>query len=371
MWESRGLAAGNVPYLQPFIDPDTGQLVTVEYPVLTGMLMWLVSRAGSLPAFIALSTVLMGIAAMAIALILNRWAGRRAWLWAAAPALVHYLTYNYDALPALTVVAALALLLAHDPVGVGRSRYLGAAAILGIGGGLKLYPLLFVLPLALWLLFGRPGAVQPELRVRLGRALAAVGVAVGVFVAVNLPFAIANPQGWWLPFTFQAGRPIDATTLSIWYFAGAAWPSVSQAQWVLLSSAATAVGIAAAAGAGWLVGQRRGAYPLLGTCITVLIAYLLLNKVFSPQYILWLLPLLVLVRLPARLVVPYLAIDVVMIWTLGFILYTRESGMIDAMTTLVSVLLLTVALRIGYLVGVVFSLGGRSAAPRGRSAASG
>jgi len=371
MWESRGLAAGNVPYLEPFIDPQTGQLVTVEYPVLTGMLMWLVSRAGSLPAFIALSTVLMGIAAMAIALILNRWVGRRAWLWAAAPALVHYLTYNYDALPALTVVAALALLLGSDAVGVGARGYLGAAALLGIGGGFKLYPLLFALPLALWLLFGRPGPDQTGLRMRLGRSLAAMGVAAGVFVAVNLPFAIANPQGWWLPFTFQAGRPIDATTLSIWYFAGSAWPAVSQAQWVLLSTVATAVGITAAAGGGWLIGRRQGAYPLVGTCVTVLIAYVLLNKVFSPQYILWLLPLLVLVKLPARLVVPYLVIDVVMIWTLGFILYTRESGMAGAMATLVGVLLLTAALRIGYLVGVAFSPTVQLVAPRGRSAASG
>lgn len=106
----------------------------------------------------------MTIAAMAIALILNRFAGRQAWLWAAAPALVHYLTYDHDALPALTVVVALALLLAHNPVSVDRGRYLGAAALLGIGGGLKLYPLLFVLPLALWLLFGRPGDRAPASR---------------------------------------------------------------------------------------------------------------------------------------------------------------------------------------------------------------
>lgn len=198
-----------------------------------------------------------------------------------------------------------------------------------------------------------------------------MGVASGVFVAVNLTFAVANPQGWWLPFTFQAGRPIDATTLSIWYFAGGAWPAVSQSQWVLLSSVATAIGIAAAAGIGWLIARRQGVYPLVGTCVTVLIAYLLLDKVFSPQYILWLLPLLVLVSLPARLVVPYLAIDVVMIWTLGFILYTRESGIVDAMTILVSVLLLTVALRIGCVVGIAVSSAGRSGAPRGRSAASG
>ncbi len=176
MWESRGLAAGNIPYLQPFVDPLTGQLVTVEYPVLTGMLMWLVSRAGSLPAFVAWSAVLMGIAAMAIALILGRLSGRRAWLWAAAPALVHYMAYGYDALPVLTVVAALAMVVGDDAVGVRARSYLGAAAVLGIGGGLKFYPLLFVLPLALWLLFGRPGPLQPELRLRLGRALAVIGV---------------------------------------------------------------------------------------------------------------------------------------------------------------------------------------------------
>lgn len=369
MWESRGLAAGNIPYLQPFVDPLTGQLVTVEYPVLTGMLMWLVSRAGSLPAFITLSAALMGLAAMAIALILDRLAGRRAWLWAAAPALVHYLTYNYDALPALAVVAALALLLGHDAVGVSAGRYLGAAAILGIGGGLKLYPLLLVLPVALWLLFGRPGPDQPALGVRLGRALAFGGVAGAVFVAVNLPFALANPQGWWLPFSFQAGRPIDATTLSIWYYAGIAWPAVSQSQWVLASTVATAVGIAAAAGAGWLIARRRGSYPLVGSCLTVLIAYVLLNKVFSPQYILWLLPLLVLVRLPAKVVALYLAIDVVMIWSLGFILYTRESGLMDAMAMMVGLLLLTVLLRIGYLVGVVFSPTVQLDAPRDPSAA--
>ncbi|HSK33438.1 MAG TPA: hypothetical protein VK903_08140 [Propionicimonas sp.] len=370
MWESRGLAAGNIPYLQPFVDPLTGQLVTVEYPVLTGMLMWLVSRAGSLPAFVAWSAVLMGTAAMAIALILGRLSGRRAWLWAAAPALVHYLAYGYDALAVLTVVAALAMVVGDDAVGVRARSYLGAAAVLGIGGGLKFYPLLFVLPLALWLLFGRPGPLQPELRLRLGRALAVIGVTTGVFVAVNLPFALTNPQGWWLPFSFQAGRPIDVTTLSIWYFAGTFWPAVSQSQWMLLSTVATAVGIGAAAGAGWLVGQRRGAYPLLGSCVTVLIAYVLLNKVFSPQFILWLLPLLVLVRLPARLIVFYLALDVAMFWALGFTPYLRERGLVDAMPTAVGVLLLTVLLRAGLLVRVAFSPTVQLDAPRDPSAAS-
>jgi hypothetical protein len=108
----------------------------------------------------------------------------------------------------------------------------------------------------------------------------------------------------------------------------------------------------------------------VGSCLTVLIAYVLLNKVFSPQYILWLLPLLVLVRLPAKVVALYLAIDVVMIWSLGFILYTRESGLEGAMAMMVGLLLLTILLRIGYLVGVAFSPTVQLDAPRVPSAAS-
>ncbi len=146
---------------------------------------------------------------------------------------------------------------------------------------------------------------------------------------------------------------------------------MSQSQWMLLSTVATAVGIGAAAAAGWVVGQRRGAYPLLGSCVTVLIAYVLLNKVFSPQFILWLLPLLILVRLPARLIVFYLALDVAMFWALGFTPYLRERGLVDAMPTAVGVLLLTVLLRAGLLVRVAFSPTGQSDAPRDPSAASG
>lgn len=326
MWLHRGLAAGRIPYLQPFLDPVSGQLVTVEYPVLTGMLMWLFSLPGSYQAFVMLSGLAMAAAAVGVVIVLQRWCGGRAWLWAAAPALVHYLAYNYDALPVLTVVAALGLLLGRDPVSVSRARYLGSAALLGVGGGLKLFPLLFLLPLALWLSFGRPGSGQAPGRSRLARAAAATAVGLGVVVLVNLPFAIANPQGWWLPFSFQATRTIDATTLSVWFLASGVLPTADQAQLMLAATVATAVGIAVAALIGWLVGRGRGAFPLLGTSVTILVAYLVLNKVFSPQHILWLLPLLVLAGVRAGVVVTYLVIDVPMFWVTGLLPYARAAG---------------------------------------------
>ena len=46
--------------------------------------------------------------------------------------------------------------------------------------------------------------------------------------------------------------------------------------------------------AAYLVARRAGRFPVAGAAVAALAAYLVLNKVFSPQYILWLLPLLVL-----------------------------------------------------------------------------
>ena len=105
----------------------------------------------------------------------------------------------------------------------------------------------------------------------------------------------------------------------------------------------------------------------------MLIAYLLLNKVFSPQYILWLLPLLVLAGLRARIIVAYLVIDVVMLASIAAVLHTREHGLTDAMGLWAALLLLIAVIRLGYLAlvaGVAFRPAERSAAPQGPSAAS-
>lgn len=374
MWYGRGLAAGHVPYLQPFLDPATGQPVTVEYPVLTGMLLWLFSLPGSFGVFVALCALTCTLCAAATAVLLARATGRRAWLWAAAPALLFYLTYNLDALPAATATAALCLVLGRDPLTISRSRLVGAAVLLGVGGALKLYPLLLVLPLALWLAFGRPGPGQASAGARWGRALLAAATAGTVFVAANLPFAVANPQGWWLPFSFQATRPTDLTTLSVWYLLGLAAPAVSQGQWMLASTVATGLGIVAAAALGWRAGRRTGSFPLAGTAVVALVAYLLANKVHSPQYILWLLPLLLLAGAARRGVVSYLVVDVVMFTAFGLGLYLQAVGVEAVSPALLGLYILlmygAMVVRAGVLVKLATPLLRSDGAP-GRSAASG
>lgn len=301
MWWERGLAAGLPPYQTP-VPGSMG----LEYPVLTGELMWLLALPSStLSGFVWLSTIVLGLCAVAITALLYPVAGRHTWLWAAAPSLVWYVSYNYDALVSLFAVAALVLLSGRYPDTIARHRIFAAAGLLGAGGAAKLYPLLFLLPMLLWILFGDP-------RARLGLAAQALGVTLGTFVLINLPVFLANPAGWLAPYLFQASRPIRVDTLSIWVVL-----SELPSGWVNAAAAvATAIALIAVSVWSWRRGRQLGDYPLLPASLLILIAYLLANKVYSPQYLLWLLPLLVLAGIGASSVIGYLVLDAALFWAL-------------------------------------------------------
>lgn len=323
MWWKRGLAVDLPPYQTPV--PGT---VSLEYPVLTGALMWLVALPStSLIAFVWLSTVVLGLCALGITAAIYPVAGRRTWLWAAAPSLVWYLSFNYDAWPSLLAVGALALLAGRQPDTVSRNRIFAAAALLGLGGAAKLYPLLFVIPVVLWLLFDDP-------RSRLKLAMQTVAVAVGAFAVVNLPVLAANPAGWLEPYRFQAARPITGDTLSIWTVLWALpgpWPN-------LAATVATLIALIGIAAWSWQRGRRLRAYPLLPAAVALLAGYLLLNKVYSPQYALWLLPLLVLAGVETSTVLAYLVVDAVLFWSLqGTVIGTGSVNIASVIALLLAV----------------------------------
>ena len=75
-----------------------------------------------------------------------------------------------------------------------RGRSLAAAVCFGVGGALKLYPLLFLLPLAL----DRLRAGDRRDAVRVGAA------GIGTFALINLPFVVLSPSGWAVAYRFQS-----------------------------------------------------------------------------------------------------------------------------------------------------------------------
>jgi hypothetical protein len=303
LYSARAIDTDTFPYVHGSLEGNELVGGAIEYPVLTGLFMWgtglLVTNVDQ---YLIVTAILLAPAALLVAYLLARMRGARALMWAGAPALVLYAFHNWDL---LAVAAATAGFFAHR-----RGRSTLAAALFGVGGALKAYPLLFLPALALESWFAG----------RRREAAGVIGVGAGTFALVNLPFALANSSGWWATFKFHSERgPNFDNIWAIRDFGPLSLPRLEPAELNLVTFVLTGAFIGAALTAGALQtrpaessfgrtrvskttpsalkgqfrGGRRG-YPFLPVAGACLAAFLLWNKVHSPQYALWILPLFVL-----------------------------------------------------------------------------
>ncbi len=290
----RGLTEDRVPY----VDGEN------EYPVLTGLSMWLAALpANSYPTFFNWTALLLAAAALATAAFLHRLAGPNALLFALSPTLAVYAFVNWDLIAVVLATAATAAYL--------KRRDTASGVLLGLGAAAKLYPALLVIPFALGRLRegGRRGAAR------------LVGWTTAAWAAVNLPFAVAGFDRWAEFFTFNSARPADWD--SIWFIAsrqlGFDWdPPVV--------NALASITFVVAAAALWITARRRLApADMWKLAFPLLIAFLLTSKVYSPQYGLWLLPWFALVFPDLRLFVAFQLVDVAVFVT-RFQFFARLEG---------------------------------------------
>jgi len=297
LWVGRGVREHTFPYVQGSLqetDRPEGLLVdgAVEYPVVTGVFMWFAGLFASDDGqYLAITALLLAPFGLLTAGLLATLSGARAFVWAAAPALVLYSVHNWDFLATATVVGAV-WAWSRGKIGL-------AAALLGLGAATKIYPGFFALPL----LLERLQARDPR-----GAAKVAAGTG-GVWLLLNLPFLLVNPDGWWATYEFQAGRVADLTTNSVWFWG---FPDLAPATVDRWSFTLIGLAWAGAVTAGWLLGRRTGRYPWIQVSASMLCAFLLFNKVYSPQYVLWLLPFFVLVNVRWGWWAGYLAVDVLL-----------------------------------------------------------
>ncbi len=277
----------------------------VEYP--PGALPAFVTPAVGKPAFTLYNRefqVLMALcgagalAAMALVLrslgaTLERAAAALGFFALAPLVLGSVILYRYDLWPAALTVAGLAGILA------GRER-LGFAA-LGLGIAAKAFPVV-VLPPALVYVWRTRGRRE---------ALVCLGVAVAVVAVVVVPFLALAPHGVWESIVHQASRPLQieslgsAILLAAHHAGGLALTlDSSHGSQNLGGALPDAVGavssalLAAALVTTWLVaargpatGERLARYTAASVA-----AFAAFGKVLSPQFLIWLLPLVPLVR---------------------------------------------------------------------------
>src|SRR5438093_4067144 len=227
LWLGRDIDKHTFPYISGSLDGDgnpTGGVV--EYPVLTGVLIWVGATFASTDAqYLLHSALLLAPFGLLAAWLLGRLTGWRALLWAIGPPLILYAFHNWDLPVAAAAVGAVYVLhRGWGKRGVNRpfrQRALASAVLLGLGCALKLYPGIFVLPLMLYVLTGGSGGreLPPGSRYDVRGAVRVALAAVGTVILVNLPFALLGFDGWRASFIFQGQRQTDITTHSIWYWA--------------------------------------------------------------------------------------------------------------------------------------------------------
>jgi glycosyl transferase family 87 len=294
------IADGKVPYrdfaleyppgalpmfaLPGLAEPGHDQDVTSGFRRTFETLMWLCGAAA--------------LAAMAIAFRALRRSLASAWaalaFVAVAPLLLgSVILSRFDLWPAALVVASIAALVS------GRLRL--GHGLLGLGVTAKLYPAIF-LPLAVAYVWRRAGRRE---------ALVCLGIAAALVAAVFLPFFVLSPGGVWHSVSVQLGRPLQVESLgsalllaSHHVFGLGVTGETSHGSQNLAGDSADAVGIASTVVQIallvwiWLGFARNSASreALVRSSAAALCAFVAFGKVLSPQFMIWLIPVVPLVR---------------------------------------------------------------------------
>lgn len=282
--------------------PDIAAIGTVrylEYPVLTGVLMWGISwvnqgylelgKSGVVPqgldvaSYFSIGAIVLSLCYLWAVMCTARMARKRVWdtaIMCLAPLLIVHAFTNWDLL-AVGLTAGGMFAWSRKKPGV-------AGILLGLGMAAKLYPILLLGPLLV-------------LCLRSGRMPAFVKALVGAVIAwavVNVPVMLQYPDAWYEFIRLNSTR---APEYDSWYFivqqlsGSTIWDAtVTGGTPTLLNAVSLVLFLIACAAIGWLAlsAQRRPRFAQLA--FLVVTAFLLTNKVWSPQYSIWLLPLVAL-----------------------------------------------------------------------------
>lgn len=315
LYVGRGLNEGGFPYAFSWVEGDLTRYM--EYPVLAGLfqgaLGWFARVTypiiEAIPApipesswyFALTAFVFSALWVLTIRMVADL-AGNRVWdivLVAASPLIIVHAFTNWDIPSIAAVVGAM--------YAVKRGRVGWAGVLIGVGTAFKLWPL-FILGAYLVL------AVR---EVRYRPFLLMLGTTVTTWVAVNLPVMIAYPEAWNEFMRLNRERSWEWTTIYALFSRITGWPGFDDAGSTPVILNAVTFGLFGAACLGiFIFGIRVSRRPRVAELVfLIVVAFLIFNKVWSPQYSLWLLIPAVLAFPRWRILLSWMLIDA-LVWPL-------------------------------------------------------
>jgi hypothetical protein len=261
LFEARGLSTNQ----WPFASDDN----SVEYPVITAMIMYVTSFAANSPvSYFNINIFFLILLFIATVLLVRKIRPEFAYLVPVAPAMIASLFINWDLWAIATMMLAI--------YWFDRKQFLYSALLMGVSISTKFLPIFLLIPIVF--IFWREKKIK--------EAIKYIAITFGTWLAINLPFAVTTPTGWWRFYKLNLERGPDWG--SIWLALQQLGINFTNLNWLsilLLLIALTTIAI--------LLFEIKYTPTLASIAFFVIAAVMLASKVYSPQYVLWLTPLAV------------------------------------------------------------------------------
>ena len=261
LFGERGMADNTWPYAS-----DTN---SVEYPVLTGLVMYATSFVAHSPiSYFNFNALLLALLFVCVVFIVRKIQPEFTYLVPVAPAMIASLYINWDLWAIATMMLAI--------YWFDRKAYLYSSIAIAVSISTKFLPVFLLLPIIfiLW----RSNQIREMVKY--------AATTVAIWLAINLPFALTTPTGWWRFYKLNMER--DADWGSLWLAfnqLGLGLANLNYLAVLLLLIGLTAFVI--------FLFEVKNTPTLASVAFIVLAIVMVASKVYSPQYVLWLTPLAV------------------------------------------------------------------------------
>ena len=301
------IEAKKIPYLER----------SIEYPVITGFFIYLMWALGkNVLGYSILTWVFLTVFTIVTSLTLYELCGflkidrkRLFWFFIFAPSLIVFNVYNWDIIAVMFMVLAIYAFY--------KNHYVWAGILLSLGFNSKIFPI-FLLPLMLI-------KTSKKNAFKIGTAFVITSILLNIYFVVNSFDVWKNSY-----LIHSLSEPnID----SIWTLTG------------LSTSAINILSLALFLSSYLILMSSHKKFSIISSGFIALLLFLSFNKVFSPQYLLWILPFFVLMeKIPKRVYYSLEASNIIVAFsTLYWLFASKEPLFLSLSNTFVVVRSLVLA----------------------------